>query len=145
MNEYGIEVGENESSSTCDCCGENSCVGRGFVYKNDDAHAVYYVGWSDSHFEKQVSIALAIGEWDDDSTKNDRTCFGLVVFEDEDQFLFRVVEPCESPWSDIDFLGPMLSREKSLTSPLLKEVFEIAENILHNHVALRDYLQISEV
>lgn len=144
MTSYDIEIGENKNASTCHCCGKKSCVGHGFVYKNDDAYAVYYAGWTDAHLDKKVSIALAIGEWEDDSTSDDRTCFGVEVSEGQDEILFRVVEPSESPWSDTDLLGPMQSREKGLSNPLLKEVFEIAENILRDHIALREYLEIPE-
>ncbi len=144
MADYDIEVGENKNASTCHCCGKKSCVGHGFVYKNDDAYAVYYAGWSDAHFDKKVSVALAIGEWDDDSTVDDRTCFGVEASEGKDEILFRVIEPAESPWSDTDLLGPMLGRDQALSHPLLKEVFVIAENVLRDHIALREYLAIPE-
>ncbi len=144
MIKYDIEVGENKNASTCHCCGKKSCVGHGFVYKDDDAHAVYYASWSDAHPDKKVSIALAIGEWDDDSTTDDRICFGVEASEDKDEILFRVIEPSESPWPNTDLLGQMLTRDEGLSHPLLKEVFEIAESILRDHIALREYLAIPE-
>ena len=144
MANYDIEIGENKNASTCICCGKESCVGHGFVYKNEDAYAVYYIGWSDAHADKKVSIALAIGEWDDDSTNDDRACFGVEASEEKDEILFRVIEPTESPWSNADLLGPMLTRDQVLSHSLLKEVFLIVENILRDHIALRDYLAIPE-
>jgi len=144
MANYDIEIGENKSTSTCHCCGKKSCVGHGFIYKNDDAQAVYYVGWSDAHSDKKVSFALAIGEWDDESTNNDRTCFGLEMYEGKEEILFRVIEPLESPWSDTDLLGHMLARKDTLAHPLVNEVFAIAEHIVRNHTALSEYLLIPE-
>ena len=144
MVNYDIEVGENKSVSTCHCCGKKSYVGHGFIYKNDDAYAVYYVGWSDAHPDKKVSIAIAIGKWDDDSTVDDRTCFGIEASEGADEIFLRVIEPDESPWSNTDLLGPMLTRDEALSHPLLKEVFVIAEVILRGHIALREYLAIPE-
>ena len=144
MTSYDIEVGENKNASTCHCCGKDSFVGHGFIYKNDDAYAVYYVGWSNAHLDKKVSIALAISEWDDDSTTDDRTCFGIEVSEGEDEIYFSVIGPSESPWSNTDLLGPMITRNEGLSHPLLKEVFEIVEKVLRDHIALREYFAIPE-
>ena len=142
MTTYSIEVGDDRNASTCYCCGRDSCTGHGFVYKDDDAYAVYYVGWCDEHLEKKVSIALAIGEWDDESTNDDRVCFGIEASENVDEILFRALEPTESPWSDTHLLGPMLTRDQAVAHPLIKEVFVVAENILRNHAALCEYLLI---
>ncbi|WP_131177975.1 hypothetical protein [Phytopseudomonas dryadis] len=143
MSSYDVEVGENRNASLCRCCGNDSYVGHGFIYKDGNAYAVYYVGWSEEHFDKRVSIALAIGEWDDNSTAEDRTCFGVEVSEGKDEFLFRIMEPGEAPWSNTGLLGLMLSRDEALSHPLLKEVFFIVENILRDHVALHEYLMAS--
>lgn len=140
MIKYNVEIGENSESSVCHCCGKESCVGHGFVYKESDAYAVYYAGWSTSHSEKKVTFALAIGEWGDDSVSNDRTCFGLEVYESGDEFLFRVIEPDESPWANTDLLGEMVSRSEALNHPLIREVFVITENIIREHMAIWEHL-----
>lgn len=144
MINYKIEVGEDKNASICHCCGKKSCVGHGFVYEDNEPYAVYYVGWSDTHIEKKVTIALAIGEWDDDSTTNDRTCFGIEAYADKNKILFRVIEPTESPWANTDLLGKMLSRNHSLAHTLLEKVFFIVKRILRSHVALRKYFAIFE-
>jgi hypothetical protein len=142
MIKYDIEIGEDCNASVCPCCVQKSCTGHGFIYKNDDAYAVYYAGWSNAHAEKKVSLALAIGKWDDDSNNKDRTCFGIEAYEGEDHILFRVIEPDESPWPRTDLMGAMLSRKESLNHPLLKEVFIIAEEVVRNHTAIKEYLGI---
>ena len=143
VHTYKVEVGENRKSSSCHCCGRESNVGHGFVYKNGDAYAVYYAGWSAEHPERRVSLALAIGEWSDDSSAADRTCFGLEAREGEDEILFRVIEPVESPWSRTELLGEMLSREKALSDALLKEAFVVAEHVVRDHPAISEYLGLS--
>ncbi len=144
MVNYDIEIGENKKASTCYCCEKKSCVGHGFVYKDGDAYAVYYVGWSDAHADRRVSIALAIGDWDDDSTELDRTCFGVEIYESKEEVMFRIIEPSESPWPDTDLLGHMLVRKEALTHPLLDEVFVIVECIARDHAALSEYLLIPD-
>lgn len=44
-----------------------------------------------------MSFVLAIGEWDGDSTNDDRTCFGIEMYESKEEILFRLMEPLESP------------------------------------------------
>jgi len=144
MAKYDIEIGENCKPSTCHCCNNKSCIGHGFIYKNDDAYAVYYAGWSNVHLDKKVSLALAIGEWDDDLTSDDRTCFGIEAYEGEEEILFQMIEPNESPWSNTELLGSMISRKNALNHSLIKEVFVIAEYIVRNHAAIQQYLSMSE-
>lgn len=139
---YEIEIGENSEASTCHCCSQNSYNGHGFVYKNSDAHAVYYAAWSKEHAEKMVTFAFAIGEWDDDSTVDSRVCFGIEAYEAENDILLRVIEPNESPWPSTDLLGQMLSRSEGLQHSLIKEVFVIIEEVLHSHVAIQQYLSM---
>ena len=91
-----------------------------------------------------MSIALAIGRWDDDSKTDDRTCFGIEVSEEKEDVHFRVMEPSESPWSNTDLLGPMVARNEGLSHPLLQEVFEITEKVLRDHIELREYFAIPE-
>jgi hypothetical protein len=135
-----LEIGENYNSSVCHCCGQKSNVGHGFIYKNDDAYAVYYAGWSLNHADKKVSFAIAIGEWDDNSTNSNRTCFGIEVFEEKNRFLFTIVEPIKSPWSNTGLLGRMLPRCDALAHPCLNEVFHLVEYVIHNHTAIQEYL-----
>lgn len=142
MVAYDVEVGENQVPSKCKCCGEESCVGHGFVYKNHDAYAVYYVGWSSAHSPKKVSFALAVGDWGDDAANSSRTCFGVEATEDANEVLLRVLEPQESPWPDSDLLGEMLGRDQGLSHPLLKEIFAIVEQVLRTHPALAEYLSL---
>ncbi|EMN80290.1 hypothetical protein [Leptospira interrogans] len=139
---YSIEVGENEKPSKCNCCGRESSIGHGFVYKDEIAYAVYYIGWANLHEEQKITFALAIGKWDDTSTSKDRQCFGFEAREKDERILFRAIDPDESPWAHTELLGGMFSRTENLVHPLLNEVFIIAEEIIRNHPAVREYLNL---
>lgn len=140
---FDLEIGENQKPSLCHCCSSESNVGHGFVYKNKEALAVYYAGWAPKHPDKKVSFAIAIGKWDDNSTVNDRICFGLEAYETENEIAFRITDPNESPWSNTELLGKMVSREDALKHFLKDQVFKIAEYVIRNHDAIRNYLAIS--
>lgn len=144
MSLYILEVGKDAEPSLCKCCGKTSCVAHGFVYKQGDAYAVYFASWSTMHTDKKVMFAIAIGEWDDSSSVADRTCFGIEAQDLNNDIGFRVFEPEESPWPENDLLGVMLSRDEALNNKLLDEVFEILEYVLHNHSALKKYLDIQD-
>lgn len=142
---FDVEVGENHSSSVCHCCGHESNIGHGFVYKNGDAYAVYYAGWSKDHSDKKVSFAIAVGEWEDNSTINDRTCLGIEVYVDERGILYSAIDPDQSPWANTELLGKMISRKDALHFPFLQEIFGIAECVVRNHDAIREYLEVVAV
>lgn len=141
---YDLEIGENCKPSVCHCCGRESYLGHGFIYKNGDAYAVYYVGWAPSHSDKKVSFAIAIGEWGDSSTSADRTCFGLEAYEGEQEILFRVIEPADSPWSNTGLLGKMISRQDALKHSLINNIFNIAEYVVRNHDSIQEYLNMKK-
>ena len=140
MRPYKIEVGENEKPSTCTCCGRISCIGHGFVYGSGNARAVYYAGWSTGHLERRVTFAIAIGEWGDESTVSDRSCFGLEARAEDGQILFVFTGPQESPWGTTELLGKMVSRQRALRDHLADEALEIAERIVRAHPAISVYL-----
>jgi hypothetical protein len=138
-----LELGEDEKISRCRCCGRESKTGHGFVYKDQQPFSVYYVGWSSAHKERGVTMAIAIGEWDDNATAEDRTCFGLEAYEAENKILFRFINPEESPWSQTELLGKMIYRGDASNHQLSNEVFAIAELIVNEHPSLKIFLGIS--
>jgi len=140
MSTLRLEIGDNKIASSCDECNLHSFTGHGFIYKNDDAYSVYYAAWSEKDSDLGVSLAIAVGEWDDDSTNECRTCFGVEAFENEDQVSFRIIEPNDSPWPSTDLLGSMISRERALNHELLQDIFKISEEVVRNHPTIRDYL-----
>jgi hypothetical protein len=143
VKEFTVEVGENKKLKKCECCARESNTGHGFVYREDNPCAVYYAGWSEAHRERGVTIAVAIGRWDDGSTTDQRTCFGINVREGEDQLDFEVIGPEDSPWPNTKLLGPMLGREEGLKSPLIGDVFTIVEEIVRGHPEIREFLHAS--
>jgi hypothetical protein len=142
MTNYRLELGEDVSESSCHCCNEKSNTGHGFLYKNNDAYGVYYVGWAEAHEDRKITVALALGEWGDDATSQDRICFGLELYEEDDQLDFHVIDPEESPWDKTELLGEMLSRELTLNHQMISEIYELVEFIARNHPAVKSYLHI---
>lgn len=140
---YRIEIGEEELVTTCPQDGVENSVGHGFIYKNGDAYAIYMLGWTPARQERIVSVAISIGDFDDEARIEDRTCFGLEVFPDGEEVAFSFIDPKLSPWPKTETLGSMISREQALSHPLKSEVFSIMESALRQHMAVATYLGLS--
>jgi hypothetical protein len=89
-------------------------------------------------------MAIAIGNWDEDSTAEDRTSFGLNAYEGEHSILFAFIDPESSPWNHTSLLGNMIRRDDAINHPLKGELFAIAETITRGHHSIRSFLRASE-
>jgi hypothetical protein len=141
IDKYEVEVAENQRRHSNVCSLGHSFVAHGFVYKNANAHCIYYAGWPTP--EGKISLAIAIGEWGENPNEHDCICFGLEVTANESEILFQVIDPVNSPWRDCDLLGEMQPRDHALKSPLLQEVFTVTDTILRSHPALCQYLSLT--
>src|SRR5215204_4406142 len=104
MRTLMLKIGEDEKRGQCDCCGSSSSTGHGFIYRDGIPYSVYFAGWTEAHKARGVTMAIAIGEWDEGSTAEARTCVGIEAYEGETQILLRFVEPESSPWPETELL-----------------------------------------
>lgn len=141
--QYSLETGPEEEGATCDCCGTRSSSVHGFVYRDGDAFAIYYAGWSERHPERGVTMAIATGEWSDDSGPQDRVSIGLGAYPTGTDVEFSVAEPEESPWGETPLLGTMLPKDRALASAALTATLEIAELVSRGDPRLRAVLGTS--
>jgi len=124
-----LEFSDSDAIATCSCCGRKSPSVVGWVYRDGDAYAAYYAGWTEGHVDGNVSLIIGIGPWDDAHTPADRRSFGLECWEADGEIRFGIAEPSESRYGDARVLGTMLSRDAALGDPDLPEVFHVAEHI----------------
>ena len=76
-NDMRFEFGPTGRGLQCTCCGHESATAHGFIYAGNEPYAVYYAGWTPEHPEQGVTMAIAVGEWDEESTADDRTAVGV--------------------------------------------------------------------
>lgn len=125
-----LEEGEPDRPTRCDCCGRVSRSVHGFIYKDGDAYAVYYAGWSEGHPDRGVTMAVAVGEWDEDSDASNRVSVGLEARSSVSEIQLGVLEPERSPWANTELLGAMVARRAALAHPRLPEIMEVAEYVV---------------
>lgn len=142
-SDLSLEAGPLEAGTVCDCCGTRSTTVHGFVYRNGDAFAVYYAGWSDQHRERGVTLAIATGEWAEGSGPQDRTSIGLEARPTAAEIQFTTVGPEQSPWGETPLFGRMLSRDHAKASPSLSSTLEVAEVIVRDDPRVRAVLGTS--
>ncbi len=99
-----------------------------FVYKDNDAFAVYYAAFTPEHPEKIVSAMIGLGEWGDAEVSPEaRVAFPFEIRATEDRFQVGMVDAEVSPWSQVTFLGSILNRDEALQHEWISEVFRITD------------------
>lgn len=116
----------------CDCCGGVTTQLTRFLYLDDEAHAIYYAGFTDEHSDRAVQLVISLGEWGDDSGPADRVAFALLLTPARPASI-AIVDAEQSPWSGADVIGDVLSLDEALAHPWLEEVQRLAA-----HIALED-------
>jgi len=141
MSQIEIEIDDDgDTYATCECCGRRMPSVVGFVYRNGDAFAAYYAGWTEGH-QRGVELIIGIGNWDEDAAQEDRRSFGLRCWEEEDHVNFEVQEPAASRYGQNTYLGAMMPRSAALKDPELAEVFHVAEHIAEDDPRVRAVLE----
>ena len=110
-----------------------------FVYRDDDAYAIYYAMFSDNHSDRIVKMVISLGEWGEDSDPNQRRAFALDLRVTDERYEVMVTD-ASCPWPKATVLGRILDREEALRDPCIKEVFHITDHVVMEDEPLKRYL-----
>lgn len=136
-----IEIDEPPTVTLCECCGGQTTRLTRFVYRDGDAFAIYYAAFSDNHPDREMKIAIGLGEWGDGSTPEARTAFALVMRAADEQYEVMVVDAEKSPWRNARVIGRMLDREEALQHPHLEDAFHITDHMVEEDPQVRAYFE----
>ena len=82
MSEIKVESGGVRSRACPECAGA-AAVAHGYVYANDDPHAVYFVDWCEHHGAlRRAFVTIALGDWGGGSTGAERSAVCIEVGAD---------------------------------------------------------------
>ena len=99
----------------CECCETVTRQIWGFVSRGDadveEAHAVYFIRWTDGHPENGIALAVSIGGWGGNTPP--RVCIGLQCHVDKDGPVYRFVDPDANPFANEAQLGRSLSAREA--------------------------------
>lgn len=139
-----IEIELTEpNKSNCECCGGTTTNLTRFVYKDNDAFAIYYATFSDNHPDNAVVGIISIGGWSTDGIPPERVAFPFEIWQNEDNFNVGLTNADESPWKDIDILGKVLDREEALSHPWIDDVFHITDHIVVDDLEVVNFFKLN--
>ena len=130
---------EEPKESLCECCGNVSVRLTRFVYRDGDAHAVYYALFTKGHPERKLSGLIGLGSWGEGGEPEGRIAFPFQIWSDENNFNVGLVDAEDSPWSHVTFMGKILDREAALKHEWLPEVFHITDHMVVDDPQIADF------
>ncbi|HKP69978.1 MAG TPA: hypothetical protein VJV05_11890, partial [Pyrinomonadaceae bacterium] len=133
---------EKPEISTCDCCGGSSTRLTRFVTKDDEAFAIYYAAYSESHSARRILALVSFGEWwIDDYVPESRVAFAFEMWADESEYKVGIIDVQNSPWHDVDIIGKKQTREEALGHPLIDDVFHITDHMTSDDPAIKEFFE----
>jgi hypothetical protein len=125
MHAYAVEALGSETTDVCSCCGRLIFEGEGLLHLDELVLASYGYRYSEGH---QARFVLGISPL----AKSGEPLAGLAVVQcasDGESLIYRVLDPIESPWSDSNTLGKVLSRKQLLEDGVLPNLFELVDAV----------------
>ncbi|WP_417941723.1 hypothetical protein [Flavobacterium sp. RS13.1] len=122
----------------CDCCENETVKLTRFVYKDEDAFAIYYLKFTKGHEDKYALGLISIGDWGTDEEPKNRFSFPFRIWLDETYFQIGLMDKEESPWKH-EILEKILYRKDALEHPWIQEVFHITDHIVDEDKELIAY------
>lgn len=132
---------EPPGQSTCPCCGGITTALTRFITIDGNARGVYYAVFSDNHPDSHVIVLLSLGEWWSGTSPDSRSAFAFRIWMKEDRFQVGVIDAQEAGWPDAAIMGRRMTRTEALAHPLIKQVFEISDQIVEQDPDIRAYFQ----
>lgn len=130
---------EKPNISVCECCGGKTTRLTRFVYKDDDAFAIYYLIFTDNHPEKSITGIISIGDWASDDPPKNRKAFPFKIWITDKNYQIGLLDKSDSPWQDA-LLGEILNRDEALKHAWIEDVFHITDHIIAEDKTAIKYL-----
>lgn len=137
---FSLELGDEVTNKTCNCCGEQYKTVVGFIKRDTDAYAVYFATLQTGHPDITVGLTVSIGKWWDDTALDERHWIYLTVRPSPENFNMRVEDPSGSAHFNFKPLGIALTREEALASSTREDFFAVADYIVAEDPAVNSYL-----
>jgi hypothetical protein len=121
------------TSHECPGCGRAYDLVTGFVFEDEDAHAIYYAACHRHQDLNEVWLDIALGDWDEALT--DQVTFACRVGPEG----ASLVTPPVAAEGKADFFGRMLTRDEALQNERLSTLWAVVDFVLTTDVTIRDH------
>lgn len=125
--------------SVCACCGGSTVALTRFVKKGEDAWAVYYAYFTDSHPERGLIGLISLGTWGTDDVPSDRVAFGFEMWTNDESYQIGIIDAEKTPWGNAKIIGAKLTRGDALAHPWLEDVFHLTDHIADEDKEIREF------
>jgi len=139
MPTLSFDAERTVESKLCDACGSGYVLAKGFIYDDDEPHAVYFAALH-NHGSPEAWIDVILGTFGTEDF-SDHVTFGCRVGDVEGQSEpAATLVPAAQPYSASALFGRKLSREDALPHPMLASFWRVVDFVLvedpdvHRHV-----------
>lgn len=134
-----IEADPTVTEHSCDHCSQPFQRVKGFVYRDGDAHAVYFASCYHHRGHEVFIDAVFSPTWEDDA--DDRVTFGCRVGPIAGQpGPAASLTTGAAAFTDSSFFGRTLSRDEAMRHPLLSDFWALVDHILVTDPTVRDHI-----
>lgn len=113
----------------CDCCGRTTKRVWGFIRRDGEAVAAYFVGWAEQRPDHGATFDLILGKWGESATRLDRFAVSLDYRIVEASPQFMVVDARDRLMSGSDLVSAALKRSDVIGTTLAPQVFALVDAI----------------
>ena len=125
-----IEPAGSSDFERCECCGDSSRTVWGFVHRDGEAHAVYYVHWTLGKVaERGAHFDLILGRWGDAATRSERYAVSLEFRHTEGRPGFMVIDATERASKHQALVARGLRRNEVLGTEVAARAFEVIDAV----------------
>jgi hypothetical protein len=122
----------------CDCCGCTTKRVWGFIHRDGEAVAAYFVGWAEQRPDHGATFDLILGKWGDSATRLDRFAVSLDYRIVEASPQFMVVDAQDRLKSGGDLAGTALKRSDVIGTTFALQVFAVVDAIYMGDARLNE-------
>lgn len=135
-----IEPDGSHDTGVCPCCGRMSRRVWGYVRRDGDPFAAYFVHWTRGHVPEQgANIDVIVGDWGDGTTADQRVGVALLYRLLTTGPAMMVIDGAGR--FDSPLVGHALARTDVVNTPLAKDVFAVADAILDQDERVEELLE----
>lgn len=130
-------VGELDVRS-CDCCGAEILVAKGWLSEGDRDLGTYKVEWADGQLEHESSIDFILGDWTEVSQASDRYAVSVVHRLHDGRPQFLIIDATEAFPISSEAYGRTMSRTDLDEIGMTSTIYAYAEQVVLQDPRLYD-------
>ncbi len=119
---------EDPAAPGCPCCSDGGL--RGFVYRDEAPHSVYFAESGGMSANPVVLIGIALGRWASDAPAAERACFVFACSKGDAGFVAKPTIPYLLSFPEFKQLGEPVEPDSSQSHKLHPQVRETLDAII---------------